>query len=51
MTHVAYMVATQPITYPCALASRSQLQIHYSCQDEFHFDTNPYKNKCHFYLV
>ena len=51
MTHVAHMVATQPITYTYTFASRSQLQIHYSCQDEFHFGTNPCKNKCHFYLV
>ena len=27
MTHVAHMVATQPITYPYTLASRSQLKM------------------------
>ena len=56
MTHVAFMVATQPITYPYTLASRSQLKmtrfIIYVKTSSILTQTRlTYKNKCHFYPV
>ena len=56
MTHVAFMVATQPITYPYTLASQSQLKmigfIIYVKTSSILTQTRlTYKNKCHFYPV
>ena len=40
MAHVAYMVATQPITHPYTLTSRSQLKLTSVCLDITYFAEN-----------
>jgi len=56
MTHVAYMVATQPITHPYTLASHSQLKmtkfiIRVKTSSILTQTRLTYKNKFHFYPV